>query len=144
MKLKLDFEDLADDFFADTRLIGIVASLKDYQLCWHLNQVLRFDFRNNNEIEIQLNKKKRDYFFSVFEFREKNNSLIHYLYNNQFDGEYLLPEFKHLDFLWLLKGDPVNEETFHLLMQAIRTITGVQLVLELTNEKIRNKGHLIF
>ena len=144
MKLKLDFEDLAEDFFSDTRLIGIVAPLKDYQFCWHLNQLLRFDFRNNNEIEIQLNKKKRDYFFSVFEFREKNNSLVHYLYNNQFDGEYLLPEFKHLDFLWLLKGDPVVQETLESIMQAIRSINGVQLVMELTNEKIRNRGHLIF
>jgi hypothetical protein len=144
MKLKLDLEDLADDFFSDTRLIGIVVPLKDYQFCWHLNQLLRFDFRNNNEIEIQLNKKKRDYFFSVFEFREKNNSLTHYLYNNQFDGEYLLPEFKHLDFLWLLKGDPVVEETIQSIMQAIRSINGVQLVMELTNEKIRNRGHLIF
>ncbi len=144
MKLKLDLEQLADDFFSDTRLIGIVAPLKDYQFCWHLNQLLLFDFRSNNEIEIQLNKKKRDYFFSVFEFREKNNSLVHYLYNNQFDGEYLLPEFRHLDFLWLLKGDPVEEETLELIMQAIRTINGVQLVMELTNEKIRNRGHLIF
>ncbi len=144
MKLKLDFEDLADDFFSDTRLIGIVASIKDYQFCWHLNQLLRFDFRTNNDIEIQLNKKKRDYFFSVFEFKEKNNSLVHYLYNNQFDGEYLLPEFKHLDFLWLLKGDPVAEETLHSIMQAVRSINGVQLVTELTNEKIRNRGHLIF
>ena len=144
MKLKLDLEDLADDFFSDTRLIGIVASIKDYQFCWHLNQLLRFDFRNNNDIEIQLNKKKRDYFFSVFEFKEKNNSLVHYLYNNQFDGEYLLPEFKHLDFLWLLKGDPVADETLHSIMQAVRSITGVQLVTELTNEKIRNRGHLIF
>ena len=144
MKLKLDLEDLADEFFSDTRLIGIVAPLKDYQFCWHLNHLLRFDFRNNNEIEIQLNKKKRDYFFSVFEFREKNNSLVHYLYNNQFDGEYLLPEFKHLDFLWLLKGDPVGEETLDSIMHAIRSINGVQLVMELTNEKIRNRGHLIF
>lgn len=144
MKLKLDFEELADDFFSDTRLIGIVAPLKDYQFCWHLNQLLRFDFRNNNDIEIQLNKKKRDYFFSVFEFREKNNSLVHYLYNNQFDGEYLLPEFKHLDFLWLLKGDPVADEMMQSIMQAIRSINGVQLVMELTNEKIRNRGHLIF
>ena len=144
MKLKLDFEDLADDFFSDTRLIGIVAPIKDYQFCWHLNQLLRFDFRHNNDIEIQLSKKKRDYFFSVFEFKEKNNSLVHYLYNNQFDGEYLLPEFKHLDFLWLLKGDPVAEENLQSIMQAIRTINGVQLVTELTNEKIRNRGHLIF
>jgi hypothetical protein len=144
MKLKLDFDELAGDFFEDTRLLGIVAPVKDYQLCWHLNQLLRVDFRKNNDIEIQLNKKQRSYYFSVFEYREPNSSLVHYLYNNQFDGEYLLPEFRHLDFLWLLKGDAVADESLSQLIGAIRRLNGVQLVVELTNEKIKNKGHLIF
>jgi len=30
------------------------------------------------------------------------------------------------------------------LIQAIRSLTGVQLVTEMTNEKIKNKQHLIF
>lgn len=144
MKFKLDLNNLADDFFEDTRLIGIVAPVKDYQLCWQLNQLFRFDFRNNNEIEIQLSKKQRQYYFSVFEYREPNSSLIHYLYNNQYDGEYLLPEFKHLDFLWLLKGDIVTDESLKELLHSIKNINGIQLVVELTNEQIRNKGHLIF
>ena len=144
MKFKLDIDELADDFFEDTRLMGIVAPVKDYQLCWQLNQLLRFDFRTNNDIEIQLNKKHRQYYFSVFEYREPNNSLIHYLYNNQFDGEYLLPEFKHLDFLWLLKGDLVSDESLQELINTVRAINGIQLIVELTNEKIRNKDHLVF
>lgn len=144
MKLKLDFDDLADDFFDNTRLMGIVAPVKNYQFCWQLNQLLRFDFRINNDIEIQLFKKQRHYYFSIFEYREPNSSLVHYLYNNQNDGEYLLPEFRHLDFLWLLKGDLVADEFLQNLLTAIKSIGAVQLVTELTNEKIRNKGHLIF
>jgi hypothetical protein len=66
------------------------------------------------------------------------------VYNNRFDGEYLLPEFRHLDFLWLMKGDIVNEETLQQTVNYIKTINGVQLVVELTNEKIRNKEHLVF
>jgi hypothetical protein len=54
MKLKLDIDELAEDFFRETRLAGIVAPVKDYQLCWQLNQLLTMDLRNNNEIEIQL------------------------------------------------------------------------------------------
>jgi hypothetical protein len=69
---------------------------------------------------------------------------VHYLYNNQFDGEYLLPEFKHLDFLWLIKGEAVSDEELKLLMQSIRSLPGVQLVNEMTNEKIKHKQHLIF
>jgi len=144
MKLKLDFDEMADDFFDNTRLMGIVAPVKNYQFCWQLNQLLRLDFRINNDIEIQLFKKQRNYYFSIFEYREPNSSLVHYLYNNQFDGEYLLPEFRHLDFLWLLKGDLVADEFLQNLLTAIKSINSVQLVTELTNEKIRNKGHLIF
>jgi hypothetical protein len=144
MKLKLDLDELAEDFFRDTRLIGTVAPIKDYQLCWQLNQLLTIDFRNNNDIEIQLKRKKRDYYFAVFQYCEAGNSLVHYLYNNQFDGEYLLPEFRHLDFLYLLKGDVVADEYLQQLMETIRKINGVQLVMELVHDKIRNKGHMIF
>lgn len=144
MKFKLDTGGMEDDFFEDTRLLGIVAPVNDYQLCWQLNQVFRFKFRINNSIEIQLNKKLRNFFFSVFEYHEPNNSLVHYLYNNEHDGEYLLPEFKHLDYLWLMKGDMVSDEAMGHIIYSIKTIHGVQLVTELTNEKIKNKEHLIF
>jgi hypothetical protein len=144
MKLTLDNKDLTDGFFEDTRLLGIMAPIKDYQLCWYLNTMLGMDFRMNNEIEIQLNKKKRNYFFAVYEFCEPAASLSHYVYNNRFDGEYLLPEFKHLDFLWLMKGDIVKEEVLQQTINQIREISGVQLVVELTNEKIKNKEHLVF
>ena len=144
MKLVLDNKNLAEDFFEDTRLLGIIAPIKDYQLSWHLNNVMGMDFRINNEIEIQLSKKKRDYFFAVYEFCEQSGSLYHYIYNNRFDGEYLLPEFKHFDFLWLMKGDIVTENRLHETIDSIKAIDGVQLVAELTNEKIRNKEHLVF
>src|SRR6266496_485117 len=143
-KLVLNTKELTDDFFEQTRLLGIMMSVKDYQLCWHLNSIMGMDFRINNEIEIQLTKKKRNYFFAVYEYCEPTGSLAHYVYNNQFDGEYLLPEFKHLDFLWLMKGDIVIEQILQQTINNLRSITGVQLVTELTNEKIRNKEHLVF
>ncbi len=96
---------LVEEFFEGTRLMGIVAPVKGYQFSWLLNQYMQIDFRINHDIEIQLDKKKRKYYFSIYEYAEPNGSLMHYLYINQFDGEYLLPELKHLDFLWLLKGD---------------------------------------
>jgi hypothetical protein len=144
MKLKLNIEDMTDGFFEDTRLLGIVAPVKDYLLVWQLNNRLRFDFRSNNELEIQLTKKQRKYFFGIYEYREPGTALQHFLYNNQFDGEYLLPEFKHLDFLWLQKGDTVPDEKLMHLMNSVRAVPGVQLVMELTQDKIKNKVHLIF
>lgn len=143
-KLILDTQDITDGFFEDTRLLGIMAPMKDYQLCWQLNNMLGVDFRVNNDIEIQLKKKNRNYFFSLYEYQEPATALEHYIYNNQFDGEYLLPEFKHLDFLWLMKGDIVTDVMLQQQVDNIRSIAGVQLVVELTNEKIKNKEHLVF
>ncbi len=144
MKLALNNNDLAEDFFSDTKLLGIMAPAKDYQFCWQVNHLLGIDFRINNELEIQLVKKGRKYFFSVYEYNEPTTCLKHYLYNNQHDGEYLLPEFKHLDFLWLMKEDFVADDVLQKMLQSIRLVNGVQLVIELTNEKIRNKEHLVF
>lgn len=144
MKLRLNLDELAHDFFDDALFLGIVAPIKDYQLCWQFNQQLRFNFRLNNEIEIQLSKKGRQYFFAVYEYKEPNGSNCHYLYNNQFDGEYLLPEFKHLDYLWMMKGDDHARIALPEFSNLLRSINGVQLVTELAPDKIRNKAHLIF
>jgi hypothetical protein len=143
-KLSLNNHELAEEFFEDTRLLGIIAPVKDYQFCWHLNNILGMDFRINHDIEIQLKRKKRDYFFTVFEYCEPTGSLAYFVYNNQFDGEYLLPEFKHFDFLWLMKGDIVSDELLQYTINSIKHINGVQLVAELTNEKIKNKEHMVF
>jgi hypothetical protein len=144
MKLRIDNEAMLEEFFENTRLLGIVASIEQYRFCWHLNQLLNFDFRINNSIEIHLNKKTRHYFFPIYQYGEQAGTIKHYLYNNEDDGEYLLPEFRHLDFLWLMKDDVLKDEELSVLMNSIKTIPSVQMVVELTNEKIKNKQHLIF
>lgn len=142
--LALSTQDIIEEFFEDTKLLGIVTTVKDYRFCWNLNEMLDLNFRINHDIEIKVIRKKRKYFFSVYEYHEPNTSLCHYLYNNLYDGEYLLPEFKNLDFLWLMKNDTVTHEYLEQLKNLLRSIPGVQLITELTNEKIKNKDCLIF
>ncbi len=143
MKLKLDTSAMVQDFFDDARILGIVAPLPDYRFIWHINKILGHKFRVNHASEVQLVKKKRNYFFSVYEYQLPGHSLCHHLYNNQDDGEYLLPEFKNLDFLWLTKGDIVSNEEINELQQCLRQIPSVQLVTEMSSEKIKNKEFLI-
>lgn len=144
MKLRIDNNAMVEEFFSNTLLMGIVAPMEQYKFCWRLNQWLNFDFRINNNIEIQLNKKDRKYFFSIYEYGQQSGTVHHYLYNNEDDGEYLLPEFRHLDFLWLIKDNMLQQEEKEMLIKSIRVIPEVQLITEMTNEKIRNKQHLIF
>lgn len=142
-KLKIDNDLLVEEFFEDVQLIGVVSPLKHYQFAWSVNNSLGFNFRINNDLEIQLKRKNRNYFFSVSEYLVPRTSLTHYLYCNHFDGEFLLPEFKNLDFLWLLKGPECHKENLIDLVQSVKHISGIQLVSEMTLDKIKNKSHLI-
>ena len=42
MKLKIDNESIAQEFFENAVLLGIVAPIKDYLFSWHLNQIFGF------------------------------------------------------------------------------------------------------
>jgi hypothetical protein len=143
-KLKLDNEAIAQSFFEFTLLMGIVAPVKDYKLVWLFNREMGLNFKINHELEIKLSKKGRQYFFGVYEYPIKGEFVTHYLYNNQYDGEFLLPEFKHLDYLWLVKGEEMEVSDYLALQPAIKKIPGVQLVTEMATGKIKNKQHLIF
>ena len=143
--LTLDVEGLNEDFFRGTRLLTITAPIKKHLFCWQLNNLFGLDFKLCSEKEIPIKKKNRNYFFSIYHSIDPNNPSLEYiLYHTQHDGEYLLPEFKHTDFLWLIRGDIMEEEQLNWLKQNIKTINGVQLVAELTPEQIKSKGNLVF
>ena len=143
-KLKLNTDGIVDDFFTGTHLLGIMSLVKNYRFIWKVNSYTGFDLRLNAEAEIQLRRKGRNYFFQVYQFCQSECELEHLIYFNQFEGEYLLPEFKHLDFLWLIRSNiTIEEEVLHLQTK-LKSIESIQLVAELTNEKIKNKGNLIF
>ena len=144
MKLKISNDDLADAFFEDSHVLGVVSSLKNYQFIWHINQQLGFTFRLNSELEIELRKKTRNYFFSIYEYQIPQTSLVYYIYHNQNNGEYLLPEFKHLDFIWMIKGEDFSLNELDALQKTIKIMPSVQFVIEMDQEKIKNKQHLIF
>ncbi|MCX6293021.1 MAG: IPExxxVDY family protein [Sphingobacteriales bacterium] len=144
MKLKISNDDLADAFFEDSHVLGVVSSLKNYQFIWHINQQLGFTFRLNSELEIELRKKTRNYFFSIYEYQIPQTSLVYYIYHNQNNGEYLLPEFKHLDFIWMIKGEDFSLNELDALQKTIKLMPSVQFVVEMDQEKIKNKQHLIF
>lgn len=143
MKLSVNNDQMTSGFFEDARIIGIVAPMKDYQFTWNVNTSMLIDFRINPEIEIVLSRKNRDYFFSVFEYIDPVGNQAHYLYNNQYDGEYLLPEFRNMDFLWLVKGAH-HQQLIEALVDAVRLLPITQLVTEISCDKIIHKSHLVF
>lgn len=143
-KQKLNIDGIEEDFFTGTHLLGIMSLVKNYRFVWQINSFMGFDLRLNADAEVQLKRKGRNYFFQVYQFYQTECELEHLVYFNQFEGEYLLPEFKHLDFLWLLRGNLVNQGDVLMIQTKLKAIEDTQLVAELTHEKIKNKSNLIF
>lgn len=144
LKLKLDQDALVEDFFEDAWLAGIISQAKDFQLIWQLNKHLGFDFRVNNSLEINLSKNRRSFFFTVYEHQELTKSAGHYFYNNHCKAEFLLPELKHVDYLWLIKGNYYQQADVKALIEQCRKADLVQMASLLDLRDIKNRINLIF
>lgn len=142
-KLFLDNELIAEEYFANAQLLGIQCPVEPHKFIWLINQHFGFDFRYQPGSEIELAKKNRKFYFPVFGFNESHLSVQHLIYTNQFDGEYLLPELKFTDFLWLVRSEANDVSFMQLLATELRGVSAVQLVSILSNDKIKNKQHLI-
>ncbi len=142
-KLSIDNKVIAEEFFEDVQLLlGIQSTLEPHQFVWLVNKHFLYDFRYQAESEVLVKKKGRDFSYPIFKCKEPHLEVTHYIYTNHHDGEYLLQEIKHLDYLWLTKGDQ-NVELAGLLLNEIKSFKQLQLVTELASEKIIHKQQLV-
>lgn len=142
MKLRLDDEQMSDHFFENTRILGISSTLKNYLFCWHIERLLQIDFKTAPDLQIPMEKNRRSYSFTVYEFIQPSIAKEHFLYSNKHDGEFLLPELQHFDFIWLVRDSFDDTDFFSKLQQRIKDIVGVQLVIEVPHEKIKSRDNL--
>jgi hypothetical protein len=143
-KLTIDNSQLAIEFFEDARLLGIQCPMEPHRFVWLINRAFGYHFLYLHNGEIKLKSMKRQYEYPVYTCRENHLELEHLIYVNEDEGKHLLPELRHIDYLWLLKGEMPNENFLNGLIKELRKFEHVLLVMELTNEKIKNKEHLVF
>ena len=134
---------LQPDYKYDFDLIAIVSAFKDYRLCWNFNRTFNFDFSRLDDIEINLKKKKKIVYFSIYQYKETQNNRIFYLIANKFSGEYLIPELKEVDFFIMLKGNISKEEKINI-MKILKSLSMIQTVFEVNPNNLRAKQNLIF
>lgn len=92
-------------------LLGIVAPVKDYRLKLAAEPDVGVCFRVNNDIEIQLTKSNVNIFLvfmNMLSFRLL--WFITYTITSTTENTCCL-EFKHLDFLWLIKVTLLQQKT---------------------------------
>lgn len=142
-KLTIDNDQIAEEYFSDVQLLGIQCSMEPHSLVWLVNKRFLYNFRYQNGAEIIVSKKTRSFSYPVFQCRETSLQLTHYIYANQHDGEYLLPELRHFDYIWLLKGELSGIELSSLILEELKKIPEIQVVTFLSSEKIKHKTQLV-
>ena len=142
-RLVLDMDEVSDQFLDDARLLGVVTDWKPYQLCWALNHHYGYQFRTEPGAEIVKYHKQRSYHFTLHRHRHTQQRYEHFIYLNKDDGLFLMPEFNHIDFLWMIKGDWATYDLQQTVQQQLTSLPAVRMVTELSKAKIKNRDHLL-
>jgi hypothetical protein len=150
----------------DFLLIGISSHEKDYRICWALNNKLGIKLTKINSLEIKGKKQETSSFFSLYSydhskaFLEYNvianiseNKLSitkqHNLFNNKelkqeyVETEFLLPEQKQMDYLFIIKGE-INELEIKKIIKEIKEIDILHTAVRIDVSSLKSKHNLIF
>lgn len=142
MKLTLDNNEMVEDFLDRCYCIGIVSPVKPYHFCWLMSHYLGMDFRLCIEDDVEMKRSDRTYRFNLYHY-QSHEADVHHIYQNQYDGGYLMPEFKHLDYIWLIRMEEYQTDILNDLMDSLKTMDQVQLVVQIPESQIRNPNHLL-
>lgn len=131
--------DLEEEFFEDVKLIGIVCASEYYRIISYINQRMAFSFKKNHELEIQVN----EYFFPVFEYKDEEKLIEHYIFCNRRKTNYMMADAKNIDFIWMLKGNFKYQESIAQLPAYLKRTEGVDFCFEINPANLKMRQLLI-
>ncbi|MBL7767144.1 MAG: IPExxxVDY family protein [Chitinophagaceae bacterium] len=138
-KLVLDNAALEEEFFEDVMLIGIVSPLEPHQLIWRIQKATGFLFNRNPEHDIEIN----GLFFPIYQFNEKGKFIEHIIYTNRKKTDFLLPEARNTDFIWMLKGSLQHAGYESMIPSIIQQINRVDHSFIINPAHLKNRQYLI-
>jgi len=148
---------ISEYFFEDSfSLIALHSSLEDYAMGYTLNQHLRSKFRRAKK-DLDVNQRTS---FPIFNWEDKQNDNYWTLISNQgifeeeseqlglfasepsFITQYLIPEFKEVDYFIKLEQEDDNLEKSAI--KSILAIPGIVTAYAVDAENLKSKNNLIF
>lgn len=139
---KFNLDSDADDV-VDFLLIGISSHAKIYRLCWSLNQAMNLKLVNSNlSIELLDKKNKTKQNFEIYQYMDEESRInFHVIANKNMNG-FLLPEFKHIDYIMLLKENiMINVDD---VIVRLRKSDQVLTAFEIKTEDVKSIENLLF
>lgn len=126
----------------DIHLWGINSNLEDYRLCWFINDTLQWKMRRIEDINFYNPKIKVVQSFSAYKYENEIDFYDAELIQNKRAGNYLLPEMKNFDYVFLLKGELEYFDIAAFEYQ-LSQISGIQLVYKVDLDKIKSRRNLL-
>lgn len=148
-KLKLDYD-------YEFILIGILATVPDYKLCWEMNKVLELILTKEDDLELpvspltkanepELNFKETQGtpYFSLHTFYDDVRHLNYTVVANKSQTSLLIKEEQSVDFFLIIDGVYENDLSSHIVEQ-IRSMETVITAYEIDPNRLKSKQNLIF
>lgn len=131
---KLDKEEID---YSEFKLIGISASLPDFTLCFHLNQILQADFQRLDDHEVVVKNGQKSVFFRQFQWYDELRDWQYLFVDNRSGNELLFPEISGVDYILKISGTLTNEDAQPLL-KALKDLEYVQTATLLNTVKLKS------
>ena len=167
----LDMTQMQERFFSETAMVGIASSLPGYRMCWAINRFFGTEFINVPENTITMKEVKDTkteknaaqslvkqvqpdmfgaveeekgafFHFPTYSHSFVNSSYNYILYQLKSENRVLLPEVKHLDYLWLIQTAQSGHD-MHMILDQLRKMKDVQLAQELTAHHLKKSIDLL-
>lgn len=134
---------IKNELSTDYIVVGIASSLKEYKLCYHLNQLLACDFKKLKDLIFEPTDRTRKIQFSVFSGCDEGDRNQFIVFSNKNLDEVLLPEISNFDYILQIHGK-FEEEEMKNLMEGIRGFPEVVMTAEIPLKKIKSKERLVY
>jgi hypothetical protein len=134
---------IANELPTDYQLIGIATSLKEYKLCYHINQLLNADFQKLPDLVFESKDRTRQVQFSVFKSGGEADRVQYMVFGNKNLNEVLLTEISNFDFILQIHGK-LEPEEIKAVVDGIKEFPEIVLTAEIPLKKIKSKERLVY
>ena len=134
---------LRDALNIDFFIVGISCHLRDYRLCWHLNNQLGISLaRHKDTIDMVHRKNEPPTSHARFDYQDEDARRDFKLLVNRTPGGYLLPEEKKADYLLILHHFEDEGEVLTLI-QRLRKVEPINHAYLIDAGNLKNTENLI-
>ena len=127
----------------ESHIIGISSHENDYRLCWAINGQLGFKFSRSANLEVYNEKISENQVFSVYSFNEDEYEIKYYLVSNTSQNGFLLPEYRNVDFIFVVQGE-VSQKELDGLLARLKKIEIINLAFEISGLSAKSIEKFIF